>query len=109
MKRNGSTDRVEVLSCSPSLDADAMVGVKDKMNRLVSRNQKKIVLDMRETSSVDLAGLSILVERLRALRSMNGNVKFCNLKPEVYQVIQMVGLGSILDLYPSREEALASF
>lgn len=108
MRRNGSAE-VEVLNCAESLDANNMVSVKDKVNRLVSRNQKKIVLDMHATSSVDLAGLSILVERLRMLRSMNGDIKFCNLKPEVVQVIQMVGLNGLLDLYPSREEACASF
>ena len=108
MKRN-SNGGVEVLNCSQALDADEMVSMKNKMNRLISRNQKNVVLDMSQTSSVDLAGLGILVERLRTIRSLNGDIKFCNIRPEIYQVLQLVGLNGLMELYPSREEALASF
>ena len=107
--RRTSNGGIEVLNCSRALDADEMVSMKNKMNRLISRNQKNLVLDMSQTSSVDLAGLGILVERLRTMRSLNGDIKFCNIRPEIYQVLQLVGLNGLIEFYSSREEALASF
>jgi anti-sigma B factor antagonist len=102
-------ERAEVLSCSESLDANEMVSMKIKMNRLISRNQKNVVLDMSRTFSIDLAGLGILVERVRALRSMDGDIKFCSIRQEVFETLRLVGLNGLIEAYPTREEALASF
>jgi serine/threonine-protein kinase RsbW len=107
--RRASHLSVEVLSCSSALNADEMVSIKNRMNRLISRNQKNVVLDMSQTSSIDLVSLGILVERLRTLRSLNGDIKFCNIRPEVDEVLQLVGLNGLMESYGSREEALASF
>jgi anti-anti-sigma factor len=108
MRRTNKLE-VEVLNCSESLGADEMVVMKNKMSRLNNRNHKQVVLDMCQTSSVDLAGLSMLIERLRTIRSEKGDVKFCNLRPEVYETLQLVGLNGLIESYASREEALASF
>ena len=70
MRRTNKSE-VEVLNCSESLGADEMVVMKNKMNRMINRNHKQVVLDMGHTSSVDLAGLSMLIERLRTIRSEN--------------------------------------
>jgi len=107
--RRASNGGVEVLSCSEALNADEMVSMRSRMNRLISKNQKNVVLDMSQTSSVDLVSLGMLVERLRAMRSLNGDIKFCNLRPEIFQVLQLVGLNGLIEFYSSREEALASF
>lgn len=107
--RRLSRNEIEVLDCSESLGAEEMVVMKSKMSRLLNRNQKHVVLDMRKTSFVDLVGLGMLVEKLRALRSEKGDIKFCNLRPEVFQTLQLVGLNGLIESYSSREEALASF
>ena len=107
--RRASNGGVEVLNCSEALNADEMVSMRNRMNRLISRNQKNVVLDMSQTSSVDLVSLGILVERLRTLRSLKGDIKFCNIRPEIHQVLQLVGLNGLMEFFGSREEALASF
>ena len=109
MKKGAGKSSVEVLRCSNALNAEEMVSMKNRMNRLLNRNQKKVVLDMSNTSSIDLAGLGILIERIRFVRSAKGDVKFCNLKREVSETLQLVGLNGLIESYPSREEALASF
>ena len=100
---------IEVLNCSESLGADEMVAMKNKMNRLANRNQKNVVLDMSRTSSVDLAGLGMLVERIRIMRSDKGDIKFCNLRPEICETLQMVGLNGLIESFGSCEEAVQSF
>ena len=100
---------IEVLNCSEALNANEMVSMKNRMNRLINRNQKRVVIDMSRTASVDLAGLGILIERLRTMRSLKGDIKFCNLNPEVQQVLHMVGMNGLIETFSSREEAVASF
>jgi len=100
---------IEVLNCSESLDANEMVSMKNRMNRLINRNQKRVVLDMSRTASIELAGLGILIERLRTIRSLSGDIKFCNVRPEVQEILHLVGLNGLIETYHSREEALKSF
>ncbi len=108
MKRTTKSE-AEVLNCSEVLGANEMVAMKNKMNRLLHRNQKRVILDLSRTSIIDLAGLGILVERLRTIRSEKGDIKFCNVRPEVCHTLQLVGLNGLIESYSSRAEALASF
>lgn len=100
---------VEVLDCASRLDAGTMVKIKERMNRLLRKNQKRLLLDLAKTEHVDLAGLGMLVERLRLLRTLDGDIKLCNLRRHVSETLRMVGLGNVIEAYDSREEALRSF
>lgn len=100
---------VEVLDCSSRLDASTMVKIKQRMNRFVKRNHTKVLLDLEKTRHVDLAGLGILIERLRILRALNGDIKLCNLRRQVSEMLRLVGVSRLMESYESREEALRSF
>jgi len=100
---------VEILTCSTRLDAAAMVKIKQRMNQLLRRNHKKVLLDLVKTRQVDLAGLGILIERIKLLRSLDGDVKLCNLHRQVSETFRMVGVSKLIESYSSKEEALRSF
>lgn len=100
---------VEVLDCSSRLDASEMVRIKQRMNLWLKKNHIRILLDLARTRQVDLAGLGILIERLRMLRSLNGDIKLCNLRRQVSDTLRLVGVSRLLESYESREEALRSF
>lgn len=100
---------VDVLKCEGDLDAMEMTRMKGRMNRLLNRNHKKWVLDMKSTQRVELAGIGILVDRLRYVRERKGDIKICNLRPEVEKTLRMIGVGALIESYSSKEEALRSF
>ncbi len=100
---------VEVLDCSSRLDASTMVKMKQRMNQFVKKNHTKVLLDMCRTRHVELAGLGILIERLRILRALNGDIKLCNLNRQVLETLRLVGVSRLMESYDSREEALRSF
>lgn len=100
---------VDVLTCSSRLDATEMVKIKQRMNQLLKRNHKKVLLDFMKTEQVDLAGIGILIERVKMLRSLDGEIKLCNLNSQVSDTLRMVGVSKLLESYDSREEALRSF
>ncbi|MFA5160224.1 MAG: STAS domain-containing protein, partial [Candidatus Omnitrophota bacterium] len=74
---------VDVLRFNGDLDALSMIKMKGRMNRLLNRNHKRLLLDLKDTKHVELAGVGILVDRLRKVREQNGDIKLCNLRPEV--------------------------
>ena len=100
---------VEVLDCENKLDASTMVKLKQRMNLFVKRNRKNVLLDLAKTRQVDLAGLGLLIERLRTLRALNGDIKLCNIRRQVSDTLRLVGVSKLIESYDSREEALRSF
>ena len=100
---------VEVLRFQGDLDAMEMIKIKSRLNRLINKNHKKLLLDLRQTRRVELAGLGILVDRLMKVRAQKGDIKLCNLRPEVEQTFRMIGLSGVVEAFHSEEEAIRSF
>jgi len=63
---------VDVLRFNGDLDALSMIKMKGRMNRLLNRNHKRLLLDLKDTKHVELAGVGILVDRLRKVREQKG-------------------------------------
>ncbi len=100
---------VDVLRFAGSLNASEMIKMKSRMNRLLNKNHKKLLLDLKQTRHVELAGVGILVDRLRKIREQKGDIKLCNLRPEVEKTFRMIGVNGLMEAYSSEEEAIRSF
>jgi len=100
---------VEVLRFQGDLNAAEMIKIKNRLARLLRLNHKKLLLDLKRTRRVELAGLGILVDRLMKIRAVKGDIKLCNLRPEVERTFQMIGVGGLMQAFRSEEEAIASF
>ena len=101
--------KVDVLRCNGDLNASSMVTIKNKVSKLIERNRKNVLLDLRKTQHVDLAGLGILVERMKKIRSVHGDIKLCNVRPHVFETFCLVGVSKLIESYSSEEEAIRSF
>ena len=100
---------VDVVRCPGDLNARQMVEMKSRFNRLLSRNRRFFLLDLQQANHADLAGLGILVDRIRKVRSLKGDIRLFNLRPEVCDILKIVGLNEIIETYPTEEEARRSF
>ncbi len=100
---------VEVLHFQGDLSTDEMIKIKKYLSRLLKQKQRKLLLDLKAAKHVELAGLGILVDRLIKFRAEKGDIKLCNLRPEVARTFQMIGVSGIMESFSSEEEAIKSF
>ena len=100
---------IGVVRCAGNLDASRMVQMKSHFRRLMNRKRKFLLLDLSKTQHVELAGLGILVDRIRQVRSRRGDIRLFNLRPEVMETLRMVGLTGVIATFPSEQEARRSF
>ena len=100
---------VDVLRFEGDLNASEMVRMKSKVTRLVNRNHKLLLLDLKRARRVELAALGILIDRLMKVRAQKGDIKLCNLRPEVEKAFRMVGVNTLIEFFRSEEEAIQSF
>lgn len=100
---------VEVVRCPGDLNADRMVTIKNRLNRLMNQNHRFFLIDMEDASGVDVAGIGILVDRVQKIRSLRGDIRLFNTSPEVRETFRQVGVDAFIGSYENEEEALKSF
>lgn len=88
-------DSVDVLHFPDRLDASQMIRLRPRLTRLLNRHPRLLVLDLAETREVKLAGLGMLVDRLR--RSRNGTgFRIENASPRVFRTLARAGVNVFL-------------
>lgn len=98
-----------VVRCEGKLDGNKMVGVKNRLSRLLNQNRKYLLLDLAETQQIDLTGLGILIDRIQKFRAIKGDVRLFNIQPSVYETLKQVGVSEVVETFPTEEEARRSF
>jgi anti-sigma B factor antagonist len=100
---------IDVVRCPGDLNASHMVAMKSRVQRLVNQKHKFFLLDLQDAHHVDLAGLGILVDRIKRVRSLKGDIRLFNLQPEVMKTLRMVGLMQVIATFHNEEAARQSF
>ncbi len=100
---------VDVLRCEGDLSADEMIKMKERLARLMSKNHRKVLLNLESARRVELAGLGMLVDRVLKVRALRGDIKLCNVQPEVVQTFHRVGVGNLMQSFQTEEEGIQSF
>jgi anti-sigma B factor antagonist len=104
------TQSAQATVVAPRGDLD--IATADELKRilteLVDRGQVRLVMDLGRVAYIDSSGLHALVVGMKRARAARGDVKLCGLQADVRSIFEMTRLTKALDVYPSREEALAA-
>lgn len=92
-KKNGNS--VNVIRFPGTLDALQMIRMKPRMTRLLNRHPKLLLLDLGETRRVKLAGLGMLVDRLKRSGNGHSEIRFSNVSPQVYRTLVRAGVNGL--------------
>ena len=101
---------VSVLHLSGRLvleDGDAVF--RDAVNELVAQNRIHLVVDLADVTSIDSAGIGVLVGRFLSVRRRGGDMKLANLTSRSHRVMTITQLLDVFDCFDSIDEAVGSF
>ena len=81
-------------------------GLREQLQAAMEKAKIAVVINLQEVKYLDSSGIAVLVEGLKATQA--GKVAFglYGLTPSVRNVIELVRLDKILNLYEDEEEAL---
>jgi anti-sigma B factor antagonist len=88
-------------------DGDAVL--RARIADLTAEGRLKIVLDLRQVSSIDSCGVGELVARLVSLRRRGGDIRLLHLSPRAQRVMDISKLLDVFATFDSEGAALASF
>jgi anti-sigma B factor antagonist len=82
---------------------------RDHVNRLVAQGRVKIVLDLKNVSRIDSAGLGMLVSKYLSTRSSGGTIKLVCLTRHSDHLMDITRLGTVFEIFNEEADALRSF
>jgi anti-anti-sigma factor len=100
---------IAILSLNGRLDTMHFPLVDKELTSQIENNQKQIILDCRDLDYVSSSGLRVLLKALKQMETANGRLTICNLQPQITQIFKISGFDHLFEIYPGKEEALASY
>jgi len=88
-------------------DGDLMF--RDAVNRLVAAGHVKIVLDFKDITRIDSAGIGMLVSKYLSARQRGGTIKLLHLTQHSDHLMDITRLGTVFEIYDDEGAALGSF
>jgi anti-sigma B factor antagonist len=76
---------------------------------LTGKRQSKIVLNFREVTSIDSAGVGELVAAYAEIKRIEGRVRLLNPPKKVCDMLELTQLSKIFQVYADEPSALRSF
>lgn len=100
---------ISVIDITGDIDFREMIRIKDVINGLIEKEKTKVVLNLKAVDHINYLSIGVLVERLRLLRNLNGDLKLAGMSPFVRDIFKVVGMDQFFEEYTSLEDAIESF
>ncbi|HWQ66091.1 MAG TPA: STAS domain-containing protein [Methanospirillum sp.] len=91
------------------VDAGYSVDLDENLTEGIGQGMRKIVLDLGDIPYISSSGLRALIKAAKSLKVLGGKMVFCNICPQVRDVLSMSGLLRIFSEYSTSTEAIAAF
>ncbi|MFD0068976.1 STAS domain-containing protein [Streptomyces sp. NPDC059944] len=99
-------DGSRVLTLCGEIDADTAPGLREALNIADKETSPRSVLDFSDVTFMDSSGVNVLVAAFHQTRGAGGWIRMAALTEPVQQVIDIVGLDTIIPCYPTLDQAL---
>jgi anti-sigma B factor antagonist len=83
--------------------------LRNTIKELVSSGHKNILVNLKEVSYLDSAGLGELVGSYASVTHVGGNIKLLNPQAKVHDLLQITKLYTVFVAFDDEPEALRSF
>jgi anti-sigma B factor antagonist len=107
---NRQVDGVTVVDMSGRITlGEGSVVLRDAIRDLISKGQKKILLNLGDVTYIDSSGIGELVSAFTAVRREGGELKLLNLTKKVHDLLQITKLYTVFDIKDDEAVAIKAF
>ena len=90
------------------LDATNVENVLERIMALMNEGAIKLIADFEKLRYVNSTGLGILLHFSKIAKEKGGCFKIANVNEHVYEIIEIIGATTLLEIFDSVDEALAT-
>ena len=92
---------ISVLDVAGDIDFREMIRIKDMIGGLIEKDRTKVVLNLRAVDHINYLSIGVLLERLKLLRNLNGDLKLAGMSPFLRDIFKVVGMDRFFEEYTS--------
>jgi anti-sigma B factor antagonist len=100
---------VLVVDMGGSLDSTSSGEAGDRIANIAKGEHKRVLLNLAELEYVSSAGLRVILRGAKLLQGKRGELKICNVKGPVRDVLETSGFKSLIKVYGTEQEAFSAF
>ena len=103
-------DGVAIVDCSGRITlGEGSVTLRDTVRDLLSKGNKKIILNLGDVNYIDSSGIGELVSAFTTTKNQNGELKLLKLTKKVNDLLQITKLYTVFDVQDDETAAVKSF
>ncbi len=106
-RRIGDVTILQLIGRLELEDGDAML--RDAVNALVAAGRVKLVLDMKDVTRLDSAGIGMLVSKFLTAKRNGGSLKLLNPTARTDHLMEITKLTTIFEIFDDEDAAVRSF
>ena len=104
-----NTGGISILKVSGYLDTTTAGELEAALYGLLDRGIYKVVVDLTGVNYISSAGWGIFIGEIKRIRNHGGDLKLSGMVGDVHEVFQLLEFHSILEAYPTAQEAVEAF
>ncbi len=103
-------DKVTVVDMSGRITlGEGSSTLREAVRDLLSKGQKKILLNLGDVSYIDSSGIGELVSSFTSVNNQGGQLKLLNLQKKVHDLLQITKLYTVFEVHTDEAAAVRSF
>ena len=103
-------DGITIVDCSGRITlGEGSVVLRDAVKELLTKGQKKILLNLGDVNYIDSSGIGELVSAYTTVKNQGGELKLLNLTKKVHDLLQITKLYTVFDVRDDETTAVKSF
>ncbi len=100
---------VSVIDVKGYLDAHTAPELENVFNRLIDQKQYQVVVNFDDLKYISSAGLGVFMAYVETMRENEGDIKFSNMKENVYNIFDLLGFPILYEFFKDENEAIKKF
>ena len=107
---NRQVDGITIVDCSGRITlGEGSVVLRDSVKDLLTKGQKKILLNLGDVNYIDSSGIGELVSAYTTVKNQGGELKLLNLTKKVHDLLQITKLYTVFDVRDDETSAVKAF
>jgi anti-sigma B factor antagonist len=101
---------IHVLDCSGKITLnEGTMTIRNTVGDILNGGGKKIVLNLADVNYIDSSGVGELVNTYTTVANKGGQLRFLSLTKKVHEVLAIMKLLTVFQVYDSEQATIASF
>lgn len=102
-------EQVTLVAASGRIDSMNADELGQSLSSAIDETHTRIVLDLSRVDYMSSAGLREIVSSLKQVKRLRGDLRIAQPSERVREILEMAGLHTIFQIFPSQDEAISSF